>query len=121
MARQKKLQVETKEEKKELKSKSDIEKEIIELAEKGLTAEKIGLILKQKNNIKNVKKETGKSIYMILKENNLYIDADTKNIKEKIEQLNKHLTKNKHDYTTRRILGIRIGKLNKLQKYSGEK
>ncbi|MEM3405519.1 MAG: hypothetical protein QW117_00930 [Candidatus Pacearchaeota archaeon] len=117
MARQKKLEVEDKiEEKKEIKGKKEIEKIIIELAKSGLTAEKIGLVLKQKYNINNVKKETGKKISQILKENNLYIDPDIKNLKEKKERLEKHIAKHKHDYTAKRILPIVASKVKKLEK-----
>jgi small subunit ribosomal protein S15 len=116
MARQKKLKTEEiKEETK--KEKPDIEKIIIELAKQGITSEKIGLILKQKHNIKNVKKETSKKISQILKENNLYVDADIKNLNERISKLNKHISKNKHDYVTKRITPIKSSELRRFEKY----
>jgi small subunit ribosomal protein S15 len=119
MARQKKLK--TEEVKEEIKKeKSDIEKIIIELAKQGLTSEKIGLILKQKHNIINVKKETGKKISQILKENDLYVDADIKNIKEKISNLEKHISKNKHDYATKRVFPIKSSSLRRFKKYRKE-
>lgn len=114
MAKQKKLEIEEKKE--ETKGKIDIEKTIIELAKTGLTSEKIGLILKEKHGIKSVKKETGKRISKILKENNIFIDPDIKNLKEKIDNLTKHIEKNKHDYTTKRIFPIKSAKLKKLEK-----
>lgn len=120
MARQKKLKTEEiKEETK--KGKTDIEKTIVELAKQGNTSEKIGLILKEKHNIKNVKKETGKKISQILKENEVYIDADIKNLKEKIAKLEKHLSKNRHDYPTKRIFPIKSSELRRFEKYRKNK
>ena len=112
MAKQKKLETEDKEE-----IKPDIEKTIIELAKSGMTSEKIGLVLKQRYNIKNIKKEIGKRISKVLKENNLYVDADIKNIKEKLEKLKKHSEKNKHDYVAKRKIVIEASKLRRLEKY----
>jgi small subunit ribosomal protein S15 len=120
MARQKKLKVEEMKEE-DKKEKQDVEKIIIDLAKQGNTSEKIGLILKQKHNIKNVRKETGKRISEILREKDLYIDADIKNLKEKISQLEKHLSKNKHDYPTKRIFPIKSSQLRRFEKYRKKK
>jgi ribosomal protein S15P/S13E len=116
MARQKKL--ETKEKSEETKKENiNVEKTIIELAKSGLTSEKIGLVLKEKHGIKNVRKETGKKITQILKENDAFVDADIKNLKEIIESSKKHIEKNKHDYVSKRMLPITASKLRRFEKY----
>lgn len=94
----------------------EAEKIIIELAKHGTTSEKIGLVLKKEHGIKNFKKEYGKRISKILKENNLYISPDKKNLFDQTEKLKKHLSKNKLDHPTRRILLIQEAKLRKLNK-----
>ena len=75
-------------------TEKDFEKNVIELAKKGLTCEKIGEELKKQ---KIHSKEYSKKISKILKENNLYINPDIKNINEKLERIKIHLDKNKQD------------------------
>lgn len=94
----------------------EAEKIIIELAKQGTTAEKIGLVLKKEHNIKSFKKEYEKRISEVLKENNLYISPDKKNLSDQAEKLKKHLSKNKLDHPTRRILLIQEAKLRKIDK-----
>jgi ribosomal protein S15P/S13E len=48
-------------------------------------------------------------------------ERDIKNLEKRIEKLKKHLSKNKHDYTTRRILMIKEAKLRKLKNYRKKK
>lgn len=75
-------------------SESEIKKEIIELAKQGLTAEKIGEKLRnqgihiKENNIK---------ISRVLKEENLYINPDLKNVQTKLDKIKSHYEKNKQD------------------------
>jgi len=74
-----------------------------------MTSEKIGLELKKHHaNIKDIKSKIGK----ILKEK--FTSPDIKNLKEKIEQLKKHISIHKHDFKTKRTLLIKQGKLKKL-------
>mgnify|MGYP001567996999 CR=1 FL=1 len=56
---------------------------VLDLAKKGLTAEKIGEELKKQ---KIHSQEYGKKISNILKENNLYIIPDLKNVENKFKQ-----------------------------------
>ncbi|MEK7148280.1 MAG: hypothetical protein AAB758_03195, partial [Patescibacteria group bacterium] len=42
-------------------------------------------------------KEYGKKISKILKEKNLYVNPDLKNLNEKVERIKKHREKNKQD------------------------
>ncbi|RLG11718.1 hypothetical protein DRN73_04625 [Candidatus Pacearchaeota archaeon] len=110
----------TKEEAKEEKSKEkkisqkEFEKKIIELAGKGLTAEKIGEELRKQNihskgyNIK---------ISKILKEKGKYINPDLKNLEEKLEKIKKHLEKNKQDKRAEREKSRIFSHIRKLKKY----
>jgi len=96
-------------------NEKEIEKLVIDLARQGTTAEKIGLILKKEHKIL-AKKALNKKISQILKENNLYISPDKKNLQNQTEKLKKHLSKHKKDNPTRRILLIQEAKLRKLNK-----
>ena len=75
-------------------SQSEFEKKIVELGEKGVTSEKIGEELRKQN---IHPKEYNKKISQILKEKRLYINADLKNMEEKLERIKKHYEKNKQD------------------------
>jgi len=99
------------EEKKETSEKS-IEKKIVELAKKGMTTEKIGLELKREGIY--VKSALKKRIGKILKEHGIESNADKKNIEKRIERLNAHLSANKHDYSAKRALFIKVAQNNKL-------
>jgi len=87
---------EEKQEEKAKKSKKktaeEFEKRVIELSESGLTAEKIGEALR-KEGIHS--KEYGKKISQIL--GSRYIQPDEKNLQKKLEDLEKHTSKNKGD------------------------
>jgi small subunit ribosomal protein S15 len=97
-------------------TESEVENIIVELAKQGTTAEKIGLILKKDNGIKNFEKEYHKKISKVLRENNVYISPDKRNLSLHVEKLKKHLDKNKLDHPTGRILLIQEAKLRKLVK-----
>ena len=105
--------LEKKAEEKEIKA-GEIEKKVAELANQGLTSEKIGLILKREF---KTSKASGVVIGKILKKANLFKDPDIENLRHRVEKLKKHLEKNKHDYKTKRTLAIKEAKLKKLIKY----
>ena len=71
------------EEKKKI-SQAEFEKKVIELANKGLTAEKIGESLRQQG---THPREYNKKISKILKEKGKYINPDLKNIEEKLKRI----------------------------------
>ena len=93
-------------------SKEEFEKKVLELAEKGLTAEKIGEKLR-KEGIHS--KEFGKKISKIL--GNRYINPDEKNIQEKLDKLEKHFEKNRKDKRAMRDRVRISAKLKRLKKY----
>jgi small subunit ribosomal protein S15 len=109
----------TKETKKEKVEKpktteKEFEKKVLELAEKGLTSEKIGEELR-KQNIHS--KEFSKKISKILKENDLYVDADLKNVEKKHKKIEEHVKKNKQDKRAIREKSRIFSQIRKLKKY----
>jgi len=107
-----------KEEEKPVKAKKmsqlEFEKKVIELANKRLTSEKIGEELKKQN---IHPKEFSKKISKILKEKELYINPDLKNVEEKVERIKKHYTTNKQDKRAMREKDRVFAQLRKLKKY----
>lgn len=95
-------------------SEKEFEKKIVEFAEKGMTAEKIGDALK-KQEIHS--KEFPKKISAILKEKNLYTEPELKNIEEKLKKVEEHLQKNKQDKLAKREKDRFASKLRKVKKH----
>jgi len=104
--------VEKTEKKAKRKTAEEFEKKVIELAESGLTAEKIGEALR-KEGIHS--KEYEKKISKIL--GHKYIQPDEKNIQKKLENLEKHTAKNKNDKRAVRDKQRASAKLRRLRKY----
>jgi len=92
-------------------SKEEFEKMVLELADKGLTSEKIGETLR-KEGIHS--KEFGKISEVL---GSKYINPDEKNIQEKLERLQKHFAKNKKDKRAMRDRERISAKLRRLKKY----
>jgi ribosomal protein S15P/S13E len=93
-------------------SKEEFEKKVLELAEKGLTSEKIGETLRREG---IHPKEFGEKISKIL--GNKYISPDIKNIEENLEKIKKHVAKNKKDKRAMRDKEKTSAKLRRLKKY----
>jgi len=105
-----------------LKYTEDEVKEIIlKIAEKQpeLTAEKIGLVLRDSYGIPKVA-IYGLKISDVLKKEGKYISPDLKNLEGKTANLEKHITKNKQDQHTKRSLIITKAKLKKVREYLAE-
>ena len=104
------------EEKKAIKMlpEKEYERKIAELAESGLTAEKIGEVLK-KEGVHS--KEYGKKISQILKEKNIYIIPDLKNLEEKLQRIKKHSEANKQDKRAMREKDRVFSQERRLKKY----
>lgn len=92
----------------------EFEKKVIELADKGLTSEKIGEELRKQN---IHPKEYSKKISEILKEKDKYVNADLKNIEEKLERLNKQVEKNHQDKRAMREKDRVFSQLRKLKEH----
>lgn len=102
-----------KEEKKTEKlTQEGFEKKVRELAEKGLTAEKIGEQLR-KEGIHS--KEYNKKISQIM--GNKYTNPDLKNISEKLERIEKHVKGNHGDKRAVREKGRIFSQLKRLKEY----
>jgi ribosomal protein S15P/S13E len=100
------------EEKQKKLSLEEYEKKVIELAGKGLTAEKIGEELKREG---IHSKEYGKKISKILKDK--YINPDLKNTEKKLEKIEEHLKKNKQDKKAKRERSRVFSQVRKIKKY----
>lgn len=85
---------EAKEEVSKKLTQKEFEKMVLDIAKKGLTSEKIGEELKKQ---KIHPQEYDKKISKILKENNLYVSPDLKNVEEKYIKLKEHSDKNRQD------------------------
>ena len=110
----KKSETKKKEKVNEKISSADFEKKIVELAKEGLTSEKIGEKLRQEG---IHSKEFDKTISQILKEKNMYINPDLKNVETKLNRIVKHYGKNKQDKRSMREKDRIFAQLRKLKKY----
>ena len=90
----------------------EFEKKVNELAEQGLTSEKIGERLK-KEGIHS--KEFEKKISEIM--GSKYSPPDLLNIQKKLENINRHIEKNRHDKRAIREKDRIFSQLRKMKKY----
>ena len=95
-------------------SQTEFEEKVIELANKGLTSEKIGEALRAEE---IHPKEYSKKISKILKEKDLYINPDLKNVETKLERIKKHSENNKQDKRAKREKNRIFSQVRKIKKY----
>lgn len=81
----------------------DIKKQILELAKQGMTAEKIGLVLRDQHGIPKAK-VLGLKVGRVLKEANMWKDVEAEVREKKMETVSKHAKVHKHDYKAIRTL-----------------
>lgn len=93
---------------------------IIKLANKGMTAEKIGLTLRDQYGIPKVKLY-GFKIKQILEEKEKFQEPTNLNLQKKLEKIISHYGKNKGDKKAERSLIITRAKLKKIQEYQEKK
>ncbi len=93
----------------------EIKARIIELAKQGISAEKIGLVLRDEQGIPKAKL-LGIRIKKVLHEKNMWNSPETANITKKIETLSKHSSLHKHDYKGKRTLVRCSAQINTLKK-----
>jgi ribosomal protein S15P/S13E len=98
-------------------SQVEFEKNVIALADKGLTSEKIGEELKRQG---IHPKDYDRKISKILKEKNKYVNPDLKNTEEKLERVKKHFEKNQQDKRAKREKDRVFAQLRKLRMYFNE-
>lgn len=101
------------------KNAKEIEAKIIELRKTGLSSAAIGLVLRDKHGVPDVKLATGKKINKIITENNMADDIpeDLRNLMHKALGMRKHLVDNNHDVHNKRQLQLTEAKIRRLVKY----
>lgn len=93
----------------------EFRKIVVELANQGMPAEKIGLVLRDSHGIPNAK-VYGKRLGQVLKEEGFEVKSEYVNLSSKLENLKKHAEKNKHDYTAKRSLIKTSSRVSKLER-----
>jgi small subunit ribosomal protein S15 len=96
-----------------------IEKVIIDLKKEGYSSSRIGLVLRDRYGVPDVKLVMGKRIDQILEENGLQseIPEDLRNLIAKALGLRKHLAENKNDLHNKRQLQLTESKVRRLVRY----
>jgi len=96
-----------------------IEKIILELRKEGVSSSKIGLILRDRHGVPDVKLATGKRIGAILREHKVEseLPEDLRDLMKKALGLRKHLGENKKDLHNKRQLQLVESKVRRLVKY----
>ena len=89
---------------------------ILKLADKGITSEKIGLILRDQYGIPKAKIYNLK-IGEVLKEKNKFQEPALLNLQKKLEKIEAHYKKHIHDQKTKRALIITSAKIKKTKEY----
>jgi len=93
---------------------------VLKLVEKGLTAEKIGLTLRDQYGIPKTKIYNLK-ISKILKEKDKFEEPTSINLENKLQKIIDHFKKNKQDKNAERSLIITKAKLKKIKDYQKKK
>jgi len=99
--------------------KAAIEKLIVDLRKEGTSSSMIGLVLRDRYGVPDVKLVTGKRIGDILKENKVSseIPEDLRDLMIKALGLRKHLTENTKDLHNKRQLHLVEAKIRRLVRY----
>lgn len=98
---------------------AEIEKIVVELRKEGMSSSQIGLVLRDKYGVPDIKLATGKRVNQILRENDLEseIPEDLRNLMQKALGLRRHLEENRKDVHNARQLQITESKVRRLGKY----
>lgn len=94
---------------------AELSKIVINLHKEGNSPAKIGLILRDQHGIPKAKL-LGKKISQILKEEKQTIESPVTQIEKSKDNLEKHIAKNKHDYTALKTLHKKMWDLNRAKK-----
>lgn len=99
--------------------KEEVERLVVKLAKDGIQPSEIGKILRDQYGIPSIKHVTGKTISIILSENNLTpnIPPDLLNLLKQAVKLREHMEKNKKDFTSKHGLELLESKIRRLVKY----
>jgi len=98
---------------------AEIELLVMKLAKEGKPPSQIGLLLRDRYGIPDVRAVTKKTITQILKDKKIApkLPEDLVALARKVIELNKHLTENKQDQVAYRGLTITESKIKRLVKY----
>lgn len=96
-----------------------IEKVIVDLKKEGVSSARIGLVLRDRYGVPDVKLATGKRIGQIIREKGLEgeIPEDLRNLMIKALGLRKHLVENKKDVHNKRQMQLTESKIRRLVRY----
>ncbi len=100
-------------------NKDEIEKTILQLAASGKSSSEIGMTLRDRYGVPDIKLVTGKKVLAFLKEKQQApgVPEDIHNLIVKVLDLKKHLDKNPKDAHNRRSLNNMVSKIRRLEKY----
>ena len=100
-------------------SPQEIENLIVDLARKGESPAKIGIILRDQYGIPSVRQVLGKKLSQVLKEHGLLpeIPEDLMNLIKKALNIRKHLVQHRKDMVSKRALQLTESKINRLIDY----
>ncbi|MEK6891473.1 MAG: hypothetical protein AABX03_05055 [Nanoarchaeota archaeon] len=98
----------------------DIEKIIVELAKKGHSPSEIGIILKEKHGVYDIK-VIGKKITKIIKDAGIKHKTDLDFVVEKLGRIEKHYGKNRQDKRAKREVVRYVSKKRRLEMYNNSK
>ena len=101
-------------------TEEEIKAIILKLAEKGMTTEKIGLVLRDQYGIPKTKIWNLK-ISKVLKEKGKFEEPTSTNLENKLQKIIDHFKKNKQDKNAGRSLIITKAKLKKIKEYQDKK
>jgi len=98
---------------------TEVEMLVAKMAKEGFSASKIGLTLRDKYGLPDVKAMCGKTITKLLKEKNVLpeLPEDITALIKKSAAVQKHLEENRHDQTAKRGLTLTESKIKRLIKY----
>ena len=94
---------------------AELEGLVVDLAKKGNSPAKIGLILRDQHGIPK-SKLLGKKISKILDEHGIQYEKDRDVVDKKVSGLKGHIEKNKHDHSATRALTRRLWDLYHIKK-----
>jgi small subunit ribosomal protein S15 len=100
-------------------SKEEIESQVVKMGKDGVTAARIGLMLRDQHAVPDVKLATGKTVRDILKDNSLTpaIPDDLVALMRRAINLQNHLAENKKDLANKRNLQMVESKIRRVVKY----
>jgi small subunit ribosomal protein S15 len=100
-------------------SKEEVEQTVVRLAKEGMTASKIGMVLRDQYAVPSVRLATGKTMLEILEQNGLKqpLPDDLVALMRKAINVSLHMSENKKDMANNRNMQLIESKIRRLVKY----